>query len=195
MAQKIKHWYKKDERFFKTLAYAGNIKSSDANKINISDSRINNFRKDGYIKEISYPSTSHQQIESNRCWILTDKGKTLLKEKYLVNRVQSSHAAIHNCKVAEELCNLSKDEFNTVVPEWDRDLWNEKLNEMSEGDRNRWEEEINQGRLSGIDIIYTTSSGTVTGVEIVTPSYGPEEIQAKEETAELLQIEVQYIST
>ena len=47
----IKKFYPKDERFFKVLATAGNIKSIDAHKIDISDTRLKNMMKDNLIKE------------------------------------------------------------------------------------------------------------------------------------------------
>lgn len=39
----IKHWYEKDERFFKVLSIAENIRTEDGNQIDISESRVNNI--------------------------------------------------------------------------------------------------------------------------------------------------------
>ena len=43
MKEHIKHWYPKDERFFKVLSIAGNIRQEDAGKIDISASRLKNM--------------------------------------------------------------------------------------------------------------------------------------------------------
>ncbi len=194
MGQKIKHWYPKDERFFKVLACSGNIRSHSANKIDISDNRLKNYVRDGYIKEVSYPSSRHQQTRSNRCYIYTDKGKKMVRERYGIERVQNSNAAEHNCKVSECICNLSKAEIDTIHTEWDvRDMWESRLGELSESERDRWEEEIEKGMLSAIDVIYTASSGVETGIEVTTNSYGETEIEQKEACGELLQIEIQYV--
>ena len=60
----IKKFYPKDERFFKVLATAGNIRGIDANKINISDTRLKNMVKDHLIKEVSYVNPKHREVES-----------------------------------------------------------------------------------------------------------------------------------
>lgn len=46
---RIKKFYPKDERFFKVFATSGNIRSKDANKIDISDTRLRNMMKDNLI--------------------------------------------------------------------------------------------------------------------------------------------------
>ena len=46
MKEHIKHWYPKDERFFKVLSIAGNVRQEDAAKIDISASRLKNMEKD-----------------------------------------------------------------------------------------------------------------------------------------------------
>ena len=42
LKEHIKHWYPKDERFFKVLSIAGNIRAEDAGKIDISASSLKN---------------------------------------------------------------------------------------------------------------------------------------------------------
>ena len=194
MSQKIKHWYAKDERFFKVLAASGNIQSQSANRIDISNTRLKNYVKDGYIREVSYPSSRHQQKESNKCYEFTRKGQKFVLDRYGIGRTQNSNAAEHNCKVSECICNLQRSEIDSIKTEWQiRDMWESRLEELSESERNHWEEEIKKGMLSAVDVVYTTSSGEMTGIEVTTNSYGEEEIEQKEACAELLQIEVQYV--
>lgn len=194
MAQKIKHWYPKDERFFKVLACSGAIQSQSANRIDISNSRLKNYVRDGYIKEVPFPSDKHGQIESNRCYIYTNKGKEMVRDRYGIERVQNSNAMAHNSKVAECICNLNKSEIDTIRTEWEiREMWESRLDELSETERDRWEKEIEKGLLSAVDVVYTTGTGDMTGIEVTTNSYGEAEIEQKENCGELLQIEVQYV--
>ena len=196
MSQKIKHWYPKDQRFFHVLAISGNISRDDANKLNISDSRLKNLKQDGYIKEISYPSSKHQQVESNRCYTFTDKGKQFVKDKYDIQRTQNPSAHEHNCRVAHELCQLSNKEIDSAKPEWEirQDLWESRLNELEQTERDYWEEKMQLGELSPCDVVYTNTDGVVCGIEVVTSNYGSEEIQAKEESGTFMGIDIQYVS-
>ncbi|MFQ9514644.1 MAG: hypothetical protein ACLRZ9_02340 [Eubacterium sp.] len=165
-----------------------------ANKIDISQSRIKNYIRDGYIKEVSYPSKNHQQIESNKCYAFTKKGKELIKDKYGIERVQNSNAREHNCKVAECICDLQKSEIDSIKTEWEiRDMWESRLDELSESERDRWQEEIDRGMLSAVDVVYTSVTGETCGIEVTTNNYGDIEIQQKEECGELLQMEIQYV--
>lgn len=195
MAQKIKHWYPKDERFFKTLSVAGNIRTEDANRIDISNSRLKNFVREGLIKQVSYPSGRHGQIQSNRCYAFTKKGKSFVKDKYGIMRVQNASAMEHNCKVAECICNLEKAEIDTIKSEWDvREMWESRLDELRGSERDYWEEKLSGGNLSAVDVVYTSTGGTVCGIEVTTSNYGEAEIEEKEACGELLQMEISYVS-
>lgn len=132
----IKRFYPKDERFFRVLSIYGNIKIEDANKIDISVSRLKNMEKDKLIERVSYPSRYNKQSESNKCYALTKKGKEFIAQKYGMNRCQGSHAAEHNCKVAETICNLDKKEIDSIQSEWEiREQMVETLDQMrQEGD-------------------------------------------------------------
>ena len=194
MAQMIKHWYPKDERFFRVLACAGNIRRETANRIDISDNRLRNYIRDGYIRETSFPSGKYEQRESNRCYTYTEKGKAMARDRYGILRVQNSNAQEHNCKVAECICGLQKSEIDTIRTEWEiRDMWESRLEELRESERDHWEERIEQGLLSAVDVAYTTASGEMAGIEVITNSYGEAEIQQKEACGELMGMEIRYV--
>ena len=65
MKEHIKHWYPKDERFFKVLSIAGNVRQEDVAKIDISASRLKNMEKDKLIKKETYPSRYNKSHKSN----------------------------------------------------------------------------------------------------------------------------------
>lgn len=196
----IKHWYEKDERFFKVLSISGNIRAVDAAKIDISESRLNNMKKDKLIQVVSYPSRYNKQPESNKCYALTNKGKKFIESKYQIQRCQSSNAAEHNCKVAEVICSLDKREIDTVQPEWEtRNQMQEALEQLKDqGDYNQYDYYIDlwkSGQVGAIDVVYKSiETGQFTGIEVVTGNYKSDDIAAKEVCSEILEIEVQYIS-
>ena len=199
MKSHIKHWYPKDERFFKVLATAGNIKSIDAKRIDISDARLNNFRKDHLIKEVTLVTPKHSEVESVKCYCLTDKGKDFIKGKYGIERTQSPAAIVHNCKVAETICSLNKKEIDSIKPEWQvRDQMLEAIEKLrDEGEIDRYDEYmemLREDKLSAIDFTYVSSSGVECGVEITTNNYGEEEIESKDNCSSIIEVPVTYIS-
>ena len=195
----IKRFYPKDERFFRVLSISGNIKIEDANKIDISVSRLKNMEKDKLIERVSYPSRYNKQSESNKCYVLTKKGKEFIAQKYGINRCQSSHAAEHNCKVAEMICNLDKKEIDSIQSEWEtRDQMVEALDQMrQEGDYDRYDYYMDlwkNGKIGAVDIVYTSkATQQLAGVEVVTSNYKDADIQSKELCSEILDIEVEYV--
>ncbi len=199
MKEHIKHWYPKDERFFKVLSIAGNIRLEDAAKIDISASRLKNMERDKLIEKATYPSRYNKSPKSNVSYALTKKGKDFIEQKYGISRCQNSHAAEHNCKVAEVICNLDKKEIDTVQSEWQtRDQMQELLEQMrNEGDYDRYDYYMDlwkEGKISAVDVAYTSvKTGELVCCEVVTNSYKDSDIAAKEVCGEILQTEIEYV--
>lgn len=199
MKEHIKHWYLKDKTFFKVLFIAGNIRQEDAVKIDISASRLKNMEKDKLIEKVTYPSRYNSTPKSSVSYALTKKGRNFIDQKYGIGRCQSSHAAEHNCKVAEIICNLDKREIETVQAEWQtRDQMAETLEQMkNEGDYNQYDYYMDlwkAGLISAVDVVYTSvKTGELVCCEVVTNSYKDSDIAAKEVCGEILQTEVEYV--
>ena len=199
MKEHIKHWYPKDERFFKVLSIAGNIRAEDAGKIDISASRLKNMEKDKLIEKVTYPSRYNKSPKSNVSYALTKKGKDFIDKKYGISRCQNAHAEEHNCKVAEIICSLDKKEIETVQAEWQtRDQMQEALEQMrQEGDYDQYDYYMDlwkAGLISAVDVVYTSvKTGEMVCCEVVTNSYKDSDIQGKEYCGEILQTEVEYV--
>ena len=195
----IKHWYPKDERFFKVLSIAGNIRQKDAEKIDISASRLKNMEKDKLIEKVTYPSRYNKSPKSNVSYALTKKGKSFIAQKYGISRCQNSHAVKHNCKVAELICNLDKKEIETVQSEWQtRDQMAEALEQMrNEGNYTQYDHYMDlweKGLVSAVDIAYVSAqTGELICCEVVTNNYRDSDISAKEVCGEILQTEIEYV--
>lgn len=195
----IKKFYPKDIRFFKVLATAGNIKSIDANKIDISDTRLKNMLKDNLIKEVSLVNQKHKEIESTKCYCFTQKGKQFIKDNFNINRVQSSAAIKHNCKTAETICSLQKREIDTIKSEWEvRNQMLETIDNLkTQGEIDRYEEymEMLQNKqLSALDFTYTNMQGIQCGVEVTTNYYKDCDLAGKDICSELINVPLTYVS-
>ena len=199
MKENIKHWYPKDAIFFKVLSIAGNIRQEDAGKIDISPSRLKNMEKDKLIEKVTYPSRYNKSPKSNVSYALTQKGKSFISQKYGISRCQSPHAVLHNCKVAEIICNLNKEEIQTVQSEWQtRDQMAEVLEQMrNEGDYTQYDYYMDlwkAGLISAVDVTYISSkTGELTCCEVVTNNYKDSDIAAKEVCGEILQTGIEYV--
>ena len=199
MKEHIRHWYPKDERFFKVLSIAGNVRQEDAIKIDISASRLKNMEKDRLIEKVTYPSRYNKNPKSNVSYALTKKGKDFISHKYGISRCQNAHAAEHNCKVAEIICSLDKKEIETVQAEWQtRDQMEEALEQMrQEGDYDQYDYYMDlwkAGLISAVDVVYTSvKTGEMICCEVVTNSYKDSDIQGKEYCGEILQTEIEYV--
>lgn len=199
MKEHIKHWYPKDERFFKVLSITGNIRQEDAVKIDISLSRIKNMEKDKLIEKVTYPSRYNNRPKSNVSYALTKKGKDFIRKKYGISRCQNAHAVEHNCKVAEIICSLDKKEIDTVQSEWEtRNQMEENLEQMKQegdyGQYNYYMDLWKAGLVSAVDITYISAkTGEMVCCEVVTNSYKDSDIQAKEHCGEILRTEIQYV--
>ena len=195
----IKHWYPKDERFFKVLSIAGNVRAEDAAKIDISASRLKNMEKDKLIERVTYPSRYNKSPKSNISYALTKKGKDFVSQKYGIDRCQSAYAAEHNCKVAEIICSLDKKELDTVQAEWQtRNQMEEALEQMKqEGDYDQYDYYMDlwkAGLISAVDVVYMSAkTGEMVCCEVVTNSYKDSDIQGKEYCSEILQTEIEYV--
>ena len=200
MKQHIKRWYPKDQRFFRVLSISGNIKNEDAHKLNISDSRLKNMEKDKLIERVSYPSRYNNQMSSNKCYQLTAKGKQFVEQQFQISRCQNGFAIEHNCKVAEVICSLNKDEIDSVRSEWEsRDQMEEALEQMrQEGNLDQYDYYMDlyrEGKISAPDITYTSSvTQELVCIEITTGSYKEEDIQAKETFSEIVKTEIEYVN-
>lgn len=198
MKEHIKHWYPKDQLFFKVLSIAGNIKQEDAGKLDISPSRLRNMEKDKLIEKVTYPSRYNKSPKSNVSYALTKKGKSFISQKYGISRCQNSHAVEHNCKVAELICNLDKKEIETVQSEWEtRNQMMEALEQMkNEGDYDQYDYYMDlwkAGLISAVDITYTSAQGEMVCCEVVTNNYKDSDIAAKEVCCAILQTEIEYV--
>lgn len=199
MKEHIKHWYPKDQLFFKVLSIAGNIRQEDAGKIDISASRLKNMEKDKLIEKVTYPSRYNKSPKSNVSYALTKKGKSFISQKYGINRCQNAHAVEHNCKVSEIICNLDKKEIETVQSEWQtRDQMAEVLEQMrNEGDYTQYDYYMDlwkAGLVSAVDVAYISSkTGEMVCCEVVTNNYKDSDIAAKEVCCQILQTEIEYV--
>ena len=186
---KIKVLKARDKDFVRTLAHAGRMTREQATDIGMNQTRLRNFKADGYIERTySYDKAQKDYVES---FHLTEKGKSFVTTELGVDSFYRSNGIAHDVALAGEYGKLSLDEQRGWLTENDlRALFQEKMQELrDQGDELRAMDltnKLQEGLLSPGDGGYISESGSIVVMEVVTKHYGPDEIQAKEQFAQTL---------
>lgn len=195
----LKHIYKKDQRAISVLAKSGAISRETFNKLQISDNRIQSYRKAGLIKEVSVPNKYGGGYRT--FYELTEKqGKDFARQECNVHHfISNGNASVHNNAVSSYLVdNLSKKELDSCLSERElsdfiTDRLNEYLNNQQHDQYQELLDALQNNQISLPDIVYKTEQGTYEAIEITTDSYGRAEIDSKLLTCELLSIEITFV--
>lgn len=193
MGKYIKATNKFDRQAFMLLRATGHATKDQLKKCGITDTKIKNWCREKALEKVPYQVKGEEQNQI--CYRLTSHGREVGTEKWgLKNYVQSTSLhERHNLDVAEKYVSLSINERESVRNEIDlREIVQEKIYEIEQKqERDQAQELLDQGTMSMPDIVYTTTEGVSVAYETTTNNYGFEEIQAKEETCQFLQIELE----
>lgn len=195
----LKHIYPKDQRAISILAKSGAISRETFNKLQISDNRIQSYRKAGLIKEVSVPNKYGGGYRT--FYELTEKqGKDFARQECNVHHfISNGNASVHNNAVSSYLVdNLSKKELDSCLSERElsdfiTDRLNEYLNNQQHDQYQELLDALQNNQISLPDIVYKTEQGTFEAIEITTDSYGRAEIDSKLLTCELLSLEITFV--
>ena len=195
----LKHIYPKDQRAISVLAKSGAISKETFNKLQISDNRIQSYRKAGLIKEVSVPNKYGSGYRT--FYELTEKqGKDFARQECNIHHfISNGNASVHNNAVSSYLVgNLSKKELDSCLSERElSDFITDRLNEYLYNQQHDQYQELldalQNNQISLPDVVYKTEQGTYEAIEITTDSYGRAEIDSKILTCELLSIEITFV--
>lgn len=193
---KIKVLKAKDKDFVRGLSHCGRMTREQAEGIGMNPTRLHNFQKDGYVERTySFDRSKREYVES---FYLTNKGRSFATAELGVESFYRSNGTNHDIALVGEYQKLSLDEQRSWMTENElRDMFKERLQELrDEGQELRameLEQKLQEGLISPSDGGYVTSEGKIIVIEVVTKHYGPAEIQAKEEFAQVMGAELQQI--
>lgn len=194
MGKYIKNLYERDRDMFHLLNKCGNANHDQMKQIGLSERRIKDMCREGYLKK-TYYSENKQSEKNTKAYMLSDKGKSLIEREYGFTNHNQATSVKHNIDVANKYLSLSREERETVINEREvRDLFLEKLDEIRSQDEQRYQElyeQLEDNRISMPDIAYTTVEGVQVAYETVTDNYGNQEIQAKEEACTILEMNLE----
>lgn len=174
----------KDEKMLKALRACGYITRDMAKQnLSMSEHRVQNFIRDGYLEKIGFSDVKNQKIIDT--FRLTKSGERLIEKKFGLRNCYRSSSISHDLEVAKIYMNCSETERETWKTESElREQFQELLTAMREQDRfdeyDRLQSYLEQNEISAVDGSYISDeTGIEESAEVITDSYGREEIAAK----------------
>ena len=194
MYKTLKQLTEKDHVAFRMLAACGNASTAALLATGISISRIQCYKKEGLIAQITYQNTRSQK-SLKVAWGLTGKGRFFVEKTYRTGASSSVNAIRHNVAVAEAYAQIlqtndvdpyhiySEYEIRPIVEE----CIYKTQEEFEPMEKVLREAMYISNELSMPDLTYITASGEIVCVEVETKSYSQEKLKAKRKTAEVLE--------
>lgn len=195
---KIKQLQGPDHRALKMLAHCGNVATADLLVTGVTLTRIKSYKRDGLISEVLY-SRKRQQPVPNCAWGVTSAGRKFIERNLRIKVASSKNAVRHNLAVAHEYANLiSSMDGVTIFSEIEtRDIIEQRLEDLKNTDIINylpWYDAYAQKKMSMPDITcITMDDSSHHCIEVVTKTYGQQQIEEKRLTATFLDADLTFV--
>ncbi len=164
---KIKNFYNRDRLALISISKCGHVKEAQLKNF-IADKRISNYVKDNLITKEVFNKNNGEQLVAYK---LTKDGKKLLERQWGVKGHYNAQSINHDLGISNKYFSLSEDK---------RETWKTET---------ELRQELEEKLISTPDGAYVDKeTGIETYFEVITNSYGQEEIQAKERFVEIMNI-------
>lgn len=193
--RRISKIYPRDRSALTTLAKCGYASHEQLREF-LRDKRISGYCKDGLIEKSVY-SQPGGKGQDKTVYHLTSKGRDLCRRELSVSHIYSAQNPAHDLPLTTRYLSLNEQERATWKTETQcrEELLDHirQLQNQGEAERAReLREKMREGRISMPDALYTASDGVSMAFEVVTDSYGQAEIEAKEEAAGALDVQIEF---
>lgn len=189
--QYIKTYMTTDATALSAISKVGHITSEQLNECGMSDKRIRNFVKQGYLEKVSYRNQSKQL---DHCYKLTEAGRDFYDHRD--GREHSYYQSVspqHDITIADKYFSLGEHERSTWMTESEiRSEFLAHIEDLrNQGDvarADQLEDAYKSRDISAVDAVYETEEGIRIGYEVATNSYGHAELQAKAEFVQVMKL-------
>lgn len=190
----ITQFFNRDRLAFIAMFRTGHVSHEHLRSCGLVDSRIKNLIRDGHIEKISY----RQGNQIKECYKLTKLGRETASRNWGLSQAYHAQSPAHDLAIAEKYFSLPieiRDHWKTESQI--RDLFIEKLNDMRnqghEDEAKLYEDMFAKGLISVPDATYLSESGQTIAFEVITNSYGQEELRSKEALVEIMSYQYETI--
>lgn len=191
----------RDKQILNGFRVCGNLTFEQMNTT-ISQNRINDFVKEGYIQKMSYEDPHISRTKSQTAYRLTDKGKSLCRSTlHKGHFANGRHEVRHQVACSDYYLSLSPQDRMNAMNDMDQQQYafGKAYELISEGRISEGQELIEQIREAHfVDICVVTETEITTEIvcfECITKSYHDEEIQAHFDCAHQVLQCTEYITT
>ncbi len=190
----ITQFFNRDRLAFTALSKVGHVSHDHLRSCGLADSRIKNLLRDGHIEKVAYKRAG--KIEE--CYKLTKSGRDTANRLWGLERAYHAQSPSHDLALAEKYFSLPE----SLREHWKtenqaRDQFQEELNVLrdqgKEAEAKMYEDMLARGLISMPDAVYTNEGGIEIAFEVVTNTYGQDELRAKEAFVEFMNL--QYETT
>ena len=194
----ITNIYPRDVNALSALGRCGYVTHEQLNTF-LRDKRIDGYCKDGLLERTVYSRPGSRE-QDQTVYRLSRTGREFCRKELSMSRLYSAQNPSHDLSLAERYFALTPSERDTWRTETQsrEDIENriDQLREQGENDRaEQLADQLRTGEISMPDAVYTTSDGVTVAFEVVTNNYGLEEIEAKEEAAEVLGANIEFVKS
>ena len=185
----LKQIFPRDKEFFTNLNNTGVVTPQHYKDAGVSSSRIKAYVKAGLIEKT--PKTNGGEFG----YKATSEGKKFAEQQWGIKRSESYafQSLNHDRKLEEEYYKLDREQYEWRTESQARDMFRERIEEIRNEDitrAERLEKMWDNKEISMPDaVVINRETGVVTALEVITNSYGEQELQAKETFVEIMNVE------
>ncbi|MCC0566253.1 hypothetical protein HN020_03210 [Brevibacillus borstelensis] len=183
----ITQFFNRDRLAFTAMFKVGHVTREHLYQCGLADSRIKNLLRDGHIEKIAYKHLG----KTEECYKLTKSGRGTATRLWGLEQAYKAQSPAHDLSLANKYFSLSEEIRNSWKTEAQvRDEFIERINAMrdegKEVEAKLYEDMLNKRMISMPDCVYVDEKGNEIAYEVVTDSYGMEEMRAKEALVEIM---------
>ncbi|WP_268624916.1 hypothetical protein [Paenibacillus alvei] len=183
----ITQFFERDRLAFTALLRTGHVSLEHLRQCGLADSRIKNLIRDGYYEKVVYK----QSGEIKECYKLSKLGRAMGCRLWGLEKPYHAQNPTHDIAIAEKYFSISvecRDQWSTESQI--RDKFQGQLNDLRSQGKEEvakvYEDMLNRGLISMPDALYVDINGTEIAFEVVTNTYGQDEMRAKETLVEIM---------
>lgn len=177
----VPQFFNRDRLAFSALYKVGHVSCDHLRSCGLADRRIKNLTRDGHIEKVVYK----EKGKNKECYKLTRSGRETATRLWGLNHAYHAQSAVHDLALAEKYFSLPeelRESWKTetqIRNEFEERIYNMR-EEGKEAEAKLYEDMLDKKQISMPDCIYTDSKGTEVAFEVLTNSYGIEELRSKE---------------
>lgn len=190
----VTQFFNRDRLAFTAMHNVGHVSHEHLRQCGLADSRISNLIRDGHMEKVAYKKNG----KAEECYKLTKSGRETAARLWGLSYAYHAQSPLHDLSIAGKYFSLPQE----LRESWKTEIQirNEFFEQLEflreqgkEGEANRYENMFNKGLISMPDATYTSESSQVTGFEVITNSYGIEELMAKEALVQIMNYKYETI--